>query len=318
MDILEFASEYSIPVTPVQRVVLKLLYGIPLDRAFNFPVRTILDTERRVTQEESFTEHSYAEKLKLSDALRLPLAPTRDAALILGRRSGKDHLLALISTYEAATSVPVTWGDTPPQPTVFHHCATKEKAELAADKLNKLNKLNKLHVPPGQIRFVSLARQGAGSSCRLLILNELDFQQEPEAVWDETRLIIGDSGRSLLVTTPNYKSKFIDRTYSDRDALFINIPTWEMVGEEVVPSKALLDQAQSDRRTFEFEYGARYRKVGKCERCGREAQFAIVSQEDQERIKQSPPPPYADPKGRFACRDDAGHYLSDGCHAVEL
>lgn len=293
-----------------------MLYGIPLDRKVKFDVRTIVNFGAREMQSDTFTEHSYVEKLKMADAVRIPDEPSQIAALILGRGSGKDHLLALICAYENHVTMPVSWGDASHEAEIHHYCATRDMAEHAAEKLATFHSVLSDRTP---VRFVTSADEG--KDYRLLLLNELDRSEKPKHILDSKMISLSPQGRSLVVTTPNPRSRFIDRSFRKSGcyshALFINIPTWELVDRAQVPDERLIEQFRTDE--FKFEYGAYYKKVRECD-CRREAKFAIVSVEQQEHTAKLPFPPnkFDDPYGDYACRDCAGRYLSEGVKIVEL
>jgi len=99
-DIITFVEhELGAQLFPVQRMVLKALYGIPLDDQNKFEVRTTL------TEIQSFTEVSYLQYLyeegRSSIAAVTPGGKAQEAVVVIGRRAGKTQLLSYILLYEA-------------------------------------------------------------------------------------------------------------------------------------------------------------------------------------------------------------------------
>jgi hypothetical protein len=104
--ILDFAESRGIPLYPVQRVVLKAIYGIPLDDTEKFPLRwhwnrSAEDGSPLTTE---VTEAQYLQWLYEQGRSNirevLPGAEMHECVLLLGRRGGSTELTSLIEAYE--------------------------------------------------------------------------------------------------------------------------------------------------------------------------------------------------------------------------
>ena len=104
MDIIAFAGECGIRLHPVQRVVLKAVYGLPLDDIQIFPVQRVkrVDGAPVLLPVIFMTEASYMEALYREDRASFTILkkPVKAASLVLGRRSGSSMLLTLMLAYE--------------------------------------------------------------------------------------------------------------------------------------------------------------------------------------------------------------------------
>lgn len=101
MDILEFAEVVGVELWPVQRVALKLLYGMAL-KPVSFPVTFLEVSPGSINQQVThMTEISYAHMLKEQGRLHVPGGEGPwHLYLVAGRRAGKSKLAALITLYE--------------------------------------------------------------------------------------------------------------------------------------------------------------------------------------------------------------------------
>lgn len=103
MDIIEFAESIEYPLFPVQRVLLKLIYNVPLDNQSTFPVKRYRPwpgTPLKFRMQD-MTEQGYADSLLIRGRSNaLGNRPHQHISLVMGRRGGKDHLLTLIMAYE--------------------------------------------------------------------------------------------------------------------------------------------------------------------------------------------------------------------------
>lgn len=98
MNILDFAESRHLELSPVQKIVLKLFYKLPLDNKIEFKLLE-LDYDTLKFREEVYTEESY---VKMSVALgRIKLSDNPDKlCLIAGRRAGKTLLTSIINAFE--------------------------------------------------------------------------------------------------------------------------------------------------------------------------------------------------------------------------
>jgi len=102
-SIIDFAeSSWGIGMSlyPVQRVILKAHYGIPLDDTVEF----LVDTSWRLDKKVKFTEASYLRYLydegRSNVREVIPGRERREMVLSIGRRSGKTTISAAIAAYE--------------------------------------------------------------------------------------------------------------------------------------------------------------------------------------------------------------------------
>ena len=102
-DIIDFAESawgVEMELYPVQRVILKCHYGIPLDDTKEF----LVDTSWRLDKKVLFTEASYLRYLydegRSNIREVIPGQERREMVLSIGRRSGKTMLSAAIAAYE--------------------------------------------------------------------------------------------------------------------------------------------------------------------------------------------------------------------------
>lgn len=97
MDIFQLAAEVGLDLTPVQRVVLKLMCGIPLDAQTAFPVRDIRTTRQGLVEDLRLSDEvTYVEMLKEEGRF----TPARDGVgmlCVVGRQGGITTLLALMA-----------------------------------------------------------------------------------------------------------------------------------------------------------------------------------------------------------------------------
>jgi hypothetical protein len=101
MTILEFASTYNVQLSPVQKVVLKLFYGLPLNDTDTFSVPDVrIKDATLMTEWHTHTEVTYVNQLIERNRFNEVEAGAMHLFLVAGRRSGKGHLLALILAYE--------------------------------------------------------------------------------------------------------------------------------------------------------------------------------------------------------------------------
>ena len=102
VDIIEFIEApwgLNMKLFPVQKVILKAHYGLPLDDTITFPIS---DWRRQHT--EQFTEKTYLEHLfkegRCNIRTVVPGQDRRELVLSVGRRSGKTLLASCIAAYE--------------------------------------------------------------------------------------------------------------------------------------------------------------------------------------------------------------------------
>jgi hypothetical protein len=102
-DIIEFVESrwgLNTPLFPVQRVILKATYGIPLDNTEMFKVSVDWHCQKFVEYtEQTYLEHLFKEG-RCNIKKVVPGEERRELVLSVGRRSGKTLLAACIAAYE--------------------------------------------------------------------------------------------------------------------------------------------------------------------------------------------------------------------------
>ena len=101
MDVLEFVEQLKIELWPVQRFILKAMYGLPLEE--DTPTIELPDSWRKesvqMVTEAQYMTHLF-QKGQASSPVVQDEAPSRGVVLVMGRRSGKSFLVALVCLYE--------------------------------------------------------------------------------------------------------------------------------------------------------------------------------------------------------------------------
>jgi hypothetical protein len=102
VDVLEFAeSQWGLrfKLFPVQRVILKAHYGLPLDDIQTFQVSDWRQKSFRTVTEKSYLEMLYNEgRSNIKEVI--PGHERREMVLSIGRRSGKTMMASIIAAYE--------------------------------------------------------------------------------------------------------------------------------------------------------------------------------------------------------------------------
>ncbi len=284
MDILEFALRLGLELSPVQTVVLKCLYGIPLDNRIGFPIVNPQGVMTVVT-EQQYLKNLYLEGRSNIDTVT---APSRNAVLSMGRRSGKSILSSLIAVFEAYGKI--REGVKSPNALssvrvyeINRECVgTTERIledyvkrdpvllkHLEARTLRSSWLFNDAH----QNRVVRIS-QDTGQACNIrgyghdstMILSEMAYYRE-DFIWEETW---GLYAKTIALSNPRWDSAF-HRLYRHKSTdLALSIPTWEMN-----PSLSLdvFNHAlEKDSQVFRSEFGAEFvapQKATCCPHCGK-------------------------------------------------
>jgi len=102
VDVIEFVESswgLSTPLFPVQRVILKATYGLPLDDTKTFKVSDWRRQHFVEYTEKSYLEHLFQEgRSNIKEVV--PGEERRELVLSVGRRSGKTLLAACVASYE--------------------------------------------------------------------------------------------------------------------------------------------------------------------------------------------------------------------------
>ena len=104
-NILQFATALNLRLHPVQRIILKVMYGLELDNLHTFEVLKPIDWEGEGKFNiQTFTEASYLQHLY--DCGRSNVSTPTDGPCVeflgvWGRRAGKSMLISLLASYES-------------------------------------------------------------------------------------------------------------------------------------------------------------------------------------------------------------------------
>lgn len=285
MNILEFALRLGLEISPVQTVVLKCLYGIPLDDRLTFPLVNL----QGVTV--SITEQEYLRKLYLEGRSNIERvsAPSRVAVLSLGRRSGKSILASLIAVFETYCKIRAGVKSPTETQTVRVYDtkldAMQATGRILEDYFNRDPVLLKHLVAPSKWRSVWIFRdahknpvvnvgqdtsqankvRGYGHNATM-ILSEMAYFKE-DFVWEE---YWGLHAKTIALSSPKWDCAF-HRLYTHKNTdLALSIPTWEM--NPSVPLDFLRESLDRDPQVFRSEFGAEFvthQKAACCPHCGK-------------------------------------------------
>jgi hypothetical protein len=284
MNILEFALRLGLELSPVQTVVLKCLYGIPLDDRVVFP---LVNPQGMVA---FVSEQQYLKNLHLEGRSNIETvtAPSRLAILSLGRRSGKSILSSLVAVFE--TYCKIREGVEGPRGLKhvrvygLNRDSQVAEAKIIADYIKRDAVLMKhlkglgnrdswtfqdAHQTPVVQTSECVARAtdvcgfGHGTT---MILSEMAYFRE-DFIWEETW---GLYDKTIAFSSPKWGSAF-HRLYRHKDTdLALSIPTWEM--NPSVPLDVYHDALGKDLDTFRSELGAEFvapKKASCCPHCGK-------------------------------------------------
>lgn len=289
MNILEFADAHRYPLFPVQRVLLKLIYRLPLTDA---PIE--VRTDWRTDLFEVFTERQYVQRL--ADAGQYRDGGGRIVVASLGRRAGKDHLLVLMAAFEAykLAGERVSERFKVPRSATLGITVVGLNTEMCHQYMTRVTALAETSLVSGYLanqtqaflRFQTaediedtgtwrgsqrqarasiklqsrsaMAKGLRGYTHAFLAFNELSLFPSDTEVWDACVPATATlSATSVAFSTPRKgRSKFRD-AYNQTGALAVRIPTWEM--NPTYESKLLVQQYENyGPALFQQEFGASF------------------------------------------------------------
>lgn len=276
--VLDFASEAGVSLTPVQRVVIKLMYGLDLG------LSSVVGFEHPLSGDRwSGSEVDYRDLL-LSQGRLMGQTSSRKVALAMGRRSGKDTLLALVSAYEAyllTESIDIN----PLQvlmssPVVSMTGLLLDGVKVLADNHPELSsrKANEKSTgvwfqtlleqesqpwkgsrrqAPASVSIQTVAAlhtnfRGRTASCALFNEADLMAQSSWERALDTSFEALRPEGLLVLAGTPVIEGAALRHLWGQPDVLSLQVPTWE-----ARPDMVSFLREQSEKPTlFGVEYGA--------------------------------------------------------------
>jgi len=250
MNVLEFATDCKVALWPVQQVVLKMVYNLPLEKE-EADYITRLHEEGRCNHPD------------------LPPTGVRKIHLSAGRRAGKSHIMALLTAYETYQQTFHPASEFPVHimlsgPTQDYTTHTVKVSQDILDSSGNLQEraanrgsaysffqtegdieatgpwVGSRRTARASVRFQVAAAQAKALRGRFSIfigVEEADFLAR--ASGDD---VVGASllstqrsgGKVVLFSTPNpYQTESVfrnkrDEWWGDPDALCLEIPTWEM------------------------------------------------------------------------------------------
>lgn len=221
LDMLDAGKLGSPSLFPVQRFILKVMYGLELDRA----------------------ERGYRKFLKDSGRYVRGREGTQETVLIMGRRTGKTILSQTVQMYELTKLMGLS--DDPSRPrTVLSLSNDRDQAGLLFNAFTEFvvrsplkeritsNTMSCVNFEDDagkkvQARFKSAAIRGIrGIRPASVILDEAAYYESLEQVYDA----IGPYRTRLTTLTTSDGSKRFRKFYNQaekRGALIMRIPTWE-------------------------------------------------------------------------------------------
>ena len=288
-DILEFADEVlDLKLFPVQKVILKALYGIPLDTIQRFQVQDWRGNLSGSFTEKTYLQHLYNEgRSPISNVV--PGKQYGQLVLAAGRRGGKDFLSACILAYELdklrAKENPQEYYGMPSSSSI-QLLSLHPNSSMAKDSHQSFLDFaqSSLITEPYQVdnsksetRFrskVGLKFQSScvknlhGSNNLVVVVQEAAHHPKDNAELSYTAIIPTTStftrneSKSILVSTPNgehglfYGSfKFGMSTFGS-STLSLQIPTWEM--NPAIPAEEYKRYYDMGHRLFYKEFGAEF------------------------------------------------------------
>ena len=302
-NIIEFVRSlnWKPSLTPVQTVLLKALYGIPLDTTTKFDLRVDPEGNTQSVTEAEYLAMLYEQGRSSIITVRQGHRP-KVAFLATGRRSGKSVLSAVIAAYDLyemsclGGSPQEHYGvhiANPVHVMLFSFC--REQSDLLLRELtsvmNRSGDLSNIerdltprlystfrigggevHVTAKSARVTSVR----GVSCKTVLLDEMAYYQEGgEIYWAVLPSIAmyKDGGRLVAWSTPKWGSDFnqmfTDAIESNTTKLAMRIPTWEMA--PFVTTDIFQEAKKRDPLKFAVEFGAEFLDTtpAKCPHCGK-------------------------------------------------
>jgi len=260
---------------PVQRIVLKLIYGLSLDDHDPIPIRIDHTGTTR-----DFTEFEYAEWLKAEGRFR-GKAGSEQVNLVMCRRGGKTFMSHLILAYETYLTLAANRNQLTDlvRVTVNKDLALHHHTDLD-------NTCNKCHYLKGQChtqtrtslyfsdddrkdkaRVTSCSIRSApntirGRWLRTAVLDEAAYMNE-EALRKTITTVrqayfASPERRMILTSSPSYAEGTFYEHHTGYAGLALRIPTWEANAD--VDNAFLIKQHEKAPENFAVEYGAEFKK----------------------------------------------------------
>ena len=287
MDILEFAERSDYSLFPVQKILLKAIYGIALDEEKSLVVRDWVGgnlVEKTLT-EKTYLEYLYDEGRSSIRSVE-PGREFRNIVLCLGLRSGKDCLLNLCTAYETHLVLGDS-GDNCSELGIVRVESDRTMSDAAKFELSCfLNgsrifdsfritynrsemKIRHRDGSPdlARVRFVTAnSVYLKGYRNRVAFLNEAAYYDSPSARSVYLSLLGTTSGvpegKIVLASSPNGRKGLFYERFKDglvdslNGTLCMRIPTWEL--NPTIPVNEYRKKLARDTKVFRVGYGAEW------------------------------------------------------------
>lgn len=235
MSILEMAEHFNVPLYPVQKFVLKLLYRIPLDaKKEQIVVRSPLEAKPTLL----LTEVDYLAYLKDQGRCHLPETPSYIFTLAGGRRGGKSHLCRVVAAFESLANT--YQGDN----NIWTFHTDKDQSQLSLQHYtNIFRKAPSLKVvssgglvtttkasSKGQVFFRGHSgnKRFGGIDARVLIFDDAAYLDNFKTLFEDTAAsLITHNDRLAFVASSPSKGGFFRELCLSGDPM-VQIPSWEM------------------------------------------------------------------------------------------
>lgn len=248
-DPTAFADLIGYPLFPVQRFVVKMLYGLPLSAA----------------------ELRYQKRLEREGRCFIPKGPRRELVAVMGRRSGMTHIGSLVGLFEANRLLNGAHSDL--HTAIMHVSPNREMADHVrggfrsyADRLwgKTSSRIGTTFVTNHEGRKVQLLHKSAvsvglrGIRTPMAVLDCADcFQDFPLLNSVVNGAICTDDGRKAILTPvskgPSEFKEYYEKAKSH--AVVLRIPSWE--ANPTITHKTLREIREWSGDAFEYEYGAK-------------------------------------------------------------
>lgn len=273
-DITAFtSSKVDRILFPVQRVVLKAMYGIPLD---DDPNNRFVVTNWDVSVRAEYTEAEYLRGIhrhgRSSISEVTPGKEYKNVCLVSGRRSGKGLITSAIARYEAVRNTAPNVGNNVavvgPTWSMLEHVRNDIARDVDQDhddgrfkSINARAKTIEVSMFSGtksRILFTSAEKSLRGFSIGTLIMDEFDHDNTSWESYPSSKMIMMSTPNNPDISNGVFYNWFEYGLHQGRgDTLSLQIPTWEM--NPHIPASAYKAERERDFGAYLREYGAEFR-----------------------------------------------------------
>jgi hypothetical protein len=286
-NIIDFLQSEGIPLFPVQKIILKAIYGIPLDDTDSFTITDWREENPRQFTEKTYLEYLYGEG-RSSIREVIPGHHYREVVLCAGLRSGKDHITASIAAYEIvrltsldrANSLPPQVGVT----LVSQDGGLRSNVEMVLRDIPSVqgrslpgpgglwfgvSQDRRASTPRVKVVFRNGTRVWIASSSGLVVLDDAAFNKNSEGLFMALApATVGSipGGKFIMASAPNGREGFFYEQFkvgmtSHKDCvLSLQIPTWEI--NPTIPAGVFKKFYDTDPARFYEDYGAEWSDHG--------------------------------------------------------